>query len=229
MSDDAPQPRQEQVLEPVRDSGLRVYALLVVFVAVCVFVIFAVRQFMPTEAPTLTYNFFTFTQQEGFWYTQWQNGETPYTIGMRYSPTDVEAISVVGALDDAFNDEKEVYVVIDANATPCEKFKYLSLAAGDLGFALKGPLQRTAISACWSNASRQCNPAEPVNACADYPIVTCEDQNKSVILLVPEGDASILAQGRCLVLKGEGMEIIRAVDRFLYMWYGIMPSGPRSA
>jgi len=36
------------------------------------------------------------------------------------------------------------------------------------------------------------------------------------------GEASVTLKGNCIVVRGEGFELVKAVDRLLYQWYHIM-------
>ena len=58
--------------------------------------------------------------------------------------------------------------------------------------------------------------------CDEIPIVTCEEKDKSVILLMDVGTPEILLYENCVILKGYDMNLLKSIDRFLYQLYGIM-------
>jgi len=171
-------------------------------------------QAIPERQTKITYNNFEFTYLDQAWYFQWQNKDKIYNVPLRFNPQQVTSIPIHGnELSDEFNNRNEVYVTINPEANQTE-MTYLGLAKGELLFNLIGPLARKEIDACTKN----------VTDCIDRPIVTCDDQNKSVIFLVPKAPTSIGLLNNCIVLQGEGEELTKAVDALLYRWYNIIPT-----
>jgi hypothetical protein len=169
--------------------------------------------YKPPKPPVVAYNQFVFENYEGTWYTHWQSGKNLYNVAFRYNPYETEGVPIRGTeLNDSFNDRPDIYITFDPAANKTQ-LKYVALAVAELGLSIHGPLQRNVITACDKNVSE---------ACSDRPIVTCKNDNLSVIYLVGEGDTAVGVENSCVILRGDELNLIRAADRFLYQWYGIM-------
>ncbi|MBI4448760.1 hypothetical protein HY641_01900 [Candidatus Woesearchaeota archaeon] len=193
---------------PLRKNALvwAVVTLLVIFGAFYA----ATTIYKPTKYRTLTYNHFDFVHAGGLWNTQWQKGDIIYNLRLRYNPAQLENISISGYFDPAFN-RPNIYVTFDPREG---NFTTLSLAAAELSINMIQAIGATPIPACSYNDSTVCD---------GRPIITCGEANKSVIFLAGTGDGAVAARGECIVLYGEGFEVLKAVDRLLYAWYKIMP------
>ena len=191
-----------------KDHSFLVY--FIVFVLAVFIVFFAASKFFGGEKmETTEYNFFEFVKIDNIWYTEWQKDNKIYTVSMRHNPHEVEDLPIVGNLSSSFN-RQEVYVSFH----PTEgNFTVLSLAAGELSLNMFRALGVKPIAACLINNTE---------VCSDRPIVTCEDEGKSVITIIDKGDPGIALRGECIRLQGEGMDLLKSVDRLLYQWYGIM-------
>jgi len=118
-------------------------------------------------------------------------------------------VSITGSLNESFN-RPDVYITFDATQG---NFSTLALATTELSLNMVRALQVKPIAACTNNES---------DACVERPIVQCTDKNTSVILIKDEGEAKIWLKGDCIILFGKDLELLRAVDRLLYQWYGVM-------
>lgn len=169
------------------------------------------------ESPyeTMEYNNFEFQKVHGTWFFDWQKDNTVYTVGLRYHPTEVENVTIKGVLNKSFNLRKNIYITYDPEVSENTKnFTTLALAATELSTSVAKSIGYRPLSACTWNAS--------VCVDAGTPIVTCDTPNVSVIYLTDVGDSGIVLNKDCVTLRGEGMELLRSVDRLLYQWYGIM-------
>lgn len=183
--------------------------LLIGGFAIFMILVIKLAGFLPEQKPeTMEYNNFVFQKMGDFWYTQWQNGPYLYNVPLRNNPEQVESVPIIGELQDKFNDRQNIYVTIDPTV---EELKWVGLAKGELIWNLVGPLEKNVTDACTVNATE----------CEGLPVVTC-DTNKSVILLQEAPTTAVKAQGTCVILQGQEMELLKAVDRFLYQWYGII-------
>lgn len=183
----------------------------VVFVIAIFIVFFVSFKFFSGEEDyeTLDYNFFEFVKIDNIWYTEWQKDETVYTVSMRNHPSEVEHVPVEGSLDESFN-QPEVYVSFHPQKG---NFTVLSLAAGELSLSMFRALGVKPVAACMVADNE---------TCSEQPIASCADEDTPVIQLVNEGSAAVILEGDCIQLQGEGMDLLKSVDRLLYQWYGIM-------
>ncbi len=175
--------------------------------------IFAAKEFMPdSKNPTVTYNSFKFTKSENLWFTQVKLGDQPYNVPLHFNPYEVENIPMIGDIDERFQ-QSETYITHD----PGEKdLGYVALAAAEVSLNMATAFRVTPIAACAANITE---------ACATRPIITCENTNSSVIYLRDTGAGNITRielKGNCVMIEGHGPELVKAVDKFLYVWYRII-------
>lgn len=189
-------------------NGL-VWAIILLVVFLGSFYISA-KIWEPTPFKTVKYGPFEFVKAGGFWNTDWTKGGDVYHLRLRHNPKEVENVTIDGVFDPAFN-RPDIYITFN----PTEgNFTTLSLAAAELSINMVQALGAHPIAACIKNET---------DACSSRPIVNCGDANRSVIFLSDEGDARIAARGECLILKGADLQIMRSVDRLLFVWYKMMP------
>jgi hypothetical protein len=188
--------------------------LIILFIFVFLFIVFGISWIYPDQDdsyPTMEYNGFMFEKIGGLWHTKWQNNEQTYIVSLRYNPEEVEDVPVFGAITETFN-QHNVYISFDPTANLSE-FKYTALANSELSLSLVRAFLKKPIAACIKN--------ETV-ACENRPIVTCETSNKSVIIVAANGDPAVFMKDNCIILKGEGLDILKSTDKLLYTWYRIM-------
>lgn len=188
------------------------------FIIAIVILFFAASKFFSREPEyeTVTYNNWIFTNIEDMWWFEWQKGGNVYQVPLRFNPFDVEDVGVKGSLDSTkFNSGKNIYITFDLSNESSQNLPVLSLAAAELTQNIATAINRTPIAACVNNESY---------ACEERPIKSCTSTDEPVIFLMEkEGEkASITLSSSCITLAGESFELIKAVDRLLYQWYGIM-------
>ncbi len=166
----------------------------------------------PAPNPNLvTYKNYDFTRMEdGFWQFRWQSGTITYHIPLRYNPLQMENVTINGVLGDNFGEDG---VTITVDPSDGADQQYVALAAAEIGINLVKVFSADMKAACTENRT---------DSCAIRPIVKCGD-NSSVIYLREASGPSVTFEGRCITLSGEGLELVQAVDRLLFMFYGIMP------
>lgn len=201
----------EEIEEP-RGSLKPLIWTIIILIAISAFFLVGFRFFGDSSYPTIEYNGFEFYEIENMWYTQWQLEDKIFTLPLRHNPLEVEDVEIHGQLQKSFN-RKNVYITFDPRNSSETNFTILSLAAAELSLSMTKVMQVNAIASCAYDVP---------GVCQDRPIVTCEDKDKSVILISDVGTPEILLHGDCVILKGYNMDLLKSVDRFLYQWYGIM-------
>jgi hypothetical protein len=162
------------------------------------------------EKEGYVYNGYSFVSIDGLWWTEMIRGDTKLKVPLHFGPREVKNVSVFGSLSGEFNDGEEVFITLD----PKTQNKYYTLAISELSFNVVKGLKRKPIGSC----------TEESYSCQGRKIISCDNntENKPVIELVLDNQTSIELQGTCIKLKGQEYDIVRAVDRLLYQWYGIM-------
>lgn len=191
------------------NAFLIVLAILAL-IAVGIFVVS--KYYTPREPSRLVYNHFEFKKIQNVWYTQWQKDGQVYDIGLRFNPKEVETVPVSGRLNDTFR-RQPFYITFDPEQEE-EDYKFLALGVAEIGLNIVRGLGGQIESACTQNVT---------DACVDRPILTCENDDKAVIYLQLTEGPRVTLDGNCLILQGQELDLIKAVDRVLYHFYNIMP------
>ena len=212
---------EEEKLKEIKETArMRKIAIILVigFILLFILALVGVKYFIktePIEYPKVTYNNFEFTEIADTWYAQWQHENSLVSLAMRFNPYEVENVTVLGELNENFR-KKQIYVTFDPYSEQ-ESFKYLALAAAEMSQSLVKAFNKKIIPAC----TREHN-----ETCENVTIVTCEDTEKAVIQLVAAEPTQIKLENNCITLQGKEFEIIRSVDKLLYLWYKIMTLTP---
>jgi len=183
-------------------------ALAVLLLLAVVF--FATRKI--SNAPhyeTMAYNGFEFTKLGPLWYFQWQQGDKLYNVPLRYNPKEVLDVPLVGTYDERFQ-QQDIYITHDPAETG---LTYVALGTSELSISLANVMKANLIASCSANTTE---------ACWDRPIVTCDDKDKAVIYIRKSPETKIIFAGNCAVIEGDGVDLLRAVDKLLYMWYKVI-------
>lgn len=197
--------------------------MIVIIAAVALFVAisFVAYKYMhkePQSKPDLVYNFFEFKKIDDMWHTKWQRDGQLFDVSLRYNPLDVELVPVRGGLNETWL-KQPYYLTFDpdsnsSNSSNNTDFKYLALAFSELGLNWARGIGKEVVTACTKNVSE---------ACAGHPIVTCDDDDKPVFYLKVMKYPRVTLDGNCLIIEGKELDLIKATDRVLYHFYGIMP------
>lgn len=154
------------------------------------------------------YNGFSFVLFDGIWYSEIQYENKNFQIPLHYGPKELENIPIKGKLNQNF-DQDEVYLTFN----PLESDDYEGVALMELAQNIAMIIHREPLAACDRNETQ---------GCKNRPIITCEDKDKAVIYFLHEPGPEIELNGNCLILKGQEDDLVKAANRILYQWYGVM-------
>lgn len=200
--------------EPTPEAPLnqqsKIFAIIAVsaIFALILFILFGLKT-PPPQAPSIEYNYFNFTQNEGLWETIVELNGQPILATFRYNPEQVADVPLSGTKVAL---KQPIYLTFDPES-PQETYKYLALANTELALHLIRAFNTSVESACTKNVTE---------ACADRPIIDCTTKNASVIKLIPTPPAQITLQDNCVILSGQDLDLLKSVDRLLFKWYNIM-------
>lgn len=191
--------------------------ILYVSIAIVVLVIgiiFGVRYFYHPEPDIekYTYNGFEFRKLGDLWYVRVQpkGSGNLFKVPLHFGPRDVNNISVVGEIDSEKFNQRQIYVAFDPSDE--KDLKYVALSSAELTLSMAQALGAVPIAACSRNETE---------ACATRPIKDCSSQD-SVIYLKEADEPKVTLQGSCVLVEGKDRDLVRATDRLLLWWYGIM-------
>jgi len=172
----------------------------------------------PTENNYM-YNGYSFVYADGMWYTQVQRENKLWDIPLHFGPRDLENITLFGYINKTF-DEADMYITFDPTG---EELKFEALGSAELSLNMVKGLGVVPIASCDRNETDdKTKQIELDKACKGRPIVTCDDTDKAVVYLKQEEPAQIEMKGNCVVIQGKGWDLIRATDKFILIWYGII-------
>src|SRR3989344_1315536 len=161
------------------------------------------------EETGYVYNGYSFVKADGLWWTEIHIREMNLNIPLHFGPKEVEFVPMKGTMDPAFNIGENMYIAID----PTTADKYYTLATSELSFNIAKGINRIPVGSC----------TEENYICENRTIVSCENtQGKPVVELALAEETRIDISGTCIKVSGSGYGIVKAVDRLLYHWYGIM-------
>lgn len=181
-----------------------------VFIAIFAFILFGLKETPEERGDVVEYNYFTFTRSGPNWETQIERDNKVYLASFRYNPKDTEDVYITGNFTGF--EYVPLYITFDPDSEQ-DDFKYLALTSTELSLHLIRGLGYNVSAACTKNETQ---------ACTDRPIVRCGDEGKSVIYIVNKAPTQITLKDNCIVLSGEGLELVRAADRLIFQWYKIM-------
>jgi hypothetical protein len=163
-----------------------------------------------SEEEGYVYEGYSFVYVDGLWWTEVKPKSTLIKIPLHFGAKQVENISVQGTLDTkGFNNGKEVYIAVDPNIVN----KYYTLSLSELTFNIVKGVDRNIITSCTENAS----------ICENRTIVNCDStQGLPVIQLTVANETKVEYKGTCILISGDDYDLVRATDRVLLKWYGIM-------
>jgi len=193
--------------------GPKVLLVMIFSVLIILAVIIIVARYYVNKSPqyeTYFYNGFSFTKIGPLWYTSLQTGGNLYNVPLHFGPRDLQQISMHGTGGLEFLNATEVYITFDPTA---ENMSYTALAAAEISQSLVKYFGRTPIAACLSKEDK---------ACIDRPIINCTNTEKPVIFLDATGDPKVIVSRNCIIIRGSGENLVKAADRFLLGYYGIM-------
>lgn len=159
------------------------------------------------ENPSYTYGGFRFVKISGLWHTQWQQNDKLYNVHLRYGPRESEDIPYY-AESSSFDPTGTLYITFD----PGRDLKYVALASAELSLSLANTFNMTPIAACTNNET----------GCGTRPIITCDNTGDAVIYIQQAAQPSITTKENCLIIQGQGEDLVRAADKVLWIWYGII-------
>ena len=156
---------------------------------------------------------YSFVKSADLWFFQLKSpsGNNLYNIPLHFGPIELEDIKPNGKLSKQFENSTDIYITFDPLAP---QLQYTALAVGELDQSLINAFGKHPIAACSKNETA---------ACENRQIITCEDADKAPVIYFQNNETTAITyQDNCIIVQGDGIEQVRAVDRMLLQWYGVM-------
>lgn len=166
------------------------------------------------------YNDYSVVSYDGLWYTKVGAQGKTFTIPLHFSPKEVENIEFEGSIGDFVDylgkhplkgHRPAAYTTFDPTI---EAQNYTALANAEFVFNTIQTLGLALFPGCIKNET---------DGCRDVEIIQCNNTNATVIFLDQTGESGVKIDNNCVIMSGDGFDLVRSVDRFLYSLYGVMP------
>lgn len=205
-----PAPPVEDEKEP--NTTVLVWSLVIIGVIVAAILLFRSVYTPPEEVVKVDYNNYEFIRlPDEFWEFRWQKDDAVYHVPLRYNPTQLGNVTVTGYINNGFGRRRSVHIAVDP--TNRTDLQYLSLGTAELSLNLLKAFGVNIVASCTRNET---------SSCMERPVVDCDDKNISVIIVREAPGPTVDMRGDCIVVQGENMGLLQAVDRLLFTFYGIM-------
>lgn len=157
------------------------------------------------------YNGYSFINIDDLWQTDIKKFDRWLRVRLHFGPREVEEVVTEGELDAEFNEGNEVYMAID----PEFGNKYYTLALSEINLNVVQGIKRKPVAVCNKENETVCG--------AEREVLSCEDsKGKPVIELRWGGEPKITLDGTCILISGEEYGIVKAANRLIWQWYGLM-------
>lgn len=155
------------------------------------------------------YNGHSFVLSDGLWWSEVTRDGRTVKFPVHFGPREVESIPIVGGLSPQFENGTDVYITRD----PTIKDGYYNLAISELSFNIAEGIALRPVGACTQQ--------DPV--CENRTIVTCDTAaGRPVVEFALSNITQVTLRDTCILIQGQGYDIVKAVDRLLFNWYNII-------
>ncbi|MBN2421054.1 hypothetical protein JXB27_02130 [Candidatus Woesearchaeota archaeon] len=190
---------------------------LLVFLLVITIVFLAIgailKQQIAPKIQTEYSNGFEFKKVGGSWFTKMLSPlyGVEVNANFRYAPSEVRDIVVEG--------DVKKFVEREINKSfftfnPQDNLTYMAVVAADLAKYLKVLNGIDLEASCTKNVT---------SACEDRPIISCEtEKTEPVIYVKSDAVSKVSYVGNCLIVQGSGEGLLKAYNKLLFLWYGIL-------
>ncbi len=161
------------------------------------------------------YNGYSFVNVSNFWYTQIQspNDRILYSLNFRFGPRQLEDIPIEGRLNATLFDDSEEYFVTFDPLGFMGDFTYVTLAVNDFNQNMVKAFDKRPIAACDKNVTAECRAR---------PVINCSNTEQLVFYIQEAEIPRILLDDNCIIIEGKDFGLVRAVDKLVLKFYGIM-------
>lgn len=203
--------------EKAESRGLLFLLILVGGIALIFAAIFFIPKFIPVSTSQVTiesydYNGFYFYKSDDIWFTQGFQGNDNYKIALRYGPRELENVTVIGDIAKVRQDT-EIYITSSPDI-PDSEAKYTVLSIAEVATKLAAHFGVATLPAI----SKPTN----ISGFEGIPVVNCENRTKSVMSFQRGPEPKVIVFGNCTIIQGEEFDMVKAADRFMLGYYGMM-------
>ena len=201
-------------LPPEKEPASTVLLWVLGIIVLLIFGIFTIKYLYHPKEETITYNGFAFVHnKDGTWTTQYQINNYLLPLEMHYNP--LETLNITPHTTTSWNSTLNVeQLTISFDPRP-EDLSYVQVATTELAFKFK--VLGINISVGYTVNGTETDLPKPV--------ITCSTPNTTAIIVQETNtSAQIYLRDRCITITGNKEELIRASDRVIYTFFGIIPT-----
>ncbi len=159
------------------------------------------------DTSSYEYNSFFFTYKDEAWFSSVQTGNTIYDIAYKYGPRDLEDVKVLGDIE-RMKYAKYIYITLDIE----DGNRWTTFANAEVAINLAKHFNNEIRAACTTNHPD----------CEGVPVKNCNNTDEPVLYYRVAPGPLVEQKDNCIIIQGEGEDLVKAADRFMYMMYGIM-------
>ena len=208
-----------------KDEGLKVWQKIVIGV-VLLLIIGIVFYFMTHKdngdekpaADRFTYvTGFDFVKVNSYWVTRIQSGNLTYDIPLRYNPYEVENITAEGDFKKyAAAYRKYGYSYLTLDDWDEGGGGYLTMSVNEVSKIFAKVFGNKVIAACTT--------ANMTGSCETFNFTTkrCNSTKEPVVYIKLDNETKISGINNCIIIQGNGEDLMRATDKLFYIWFGVM-------
>ena len=200
--------------EETNKNSSRNIIIAVIVILGLIILFFSIRYLYhpETNEDNYMYNGFKFTKVSNLWFTEVQINNKLFRISMRYSPRELEHISVEPGTYEKIVSSKKIYFTVPGNLS-----SVAVLAITELGrivgtrYGILNIPSQSALTEASNNGTF---------------VKTCKDavNGTGVILFKTGNTTAVYSDKNCVIIQGkDDWEIVKAADRVTFGLLGIMP------
>ncbi len=158
------------------------------------------------------YNGFNFEFVDGQWMTEWQGRQYRYQLAFRYHPQELENISMTYGESITFNEARGSPPMLYLAFDPYEDNESLAYLAFE-----NAEISKTFVMFLDTNVTPVCTSIFEGVCPTENEVMTCDTvTDKAIVFLDASPGPSVSVNKNCVIIRGEGEDLIRAGERFLY-------------
>lgn len=207
-----------RIQKEAENRGLMFLFIIFGGIALIFGAIFFIPKFMPAgDNPDVTvesydYNGFYFSKTDGIWFTQGFQNNDNYKIALRYGPRELENVSVIGDISKT-RETTKIYITSNPDV-PDEFAKYTVLSIAEVATKLAAHFGVATLPAI----SKPTN----VSGFEGIDVVNCDNKTANVMLFQKGPGPKVIVYDNCIIIQGEEFDMVKAADRYMLGYYGIM-------
>jgi uncharacterized membrane protein len=195
------------------NTSFFIFVGFVVLIFLLIFMGFKIYSSPHAGVDSYTYNSFTFSKYDLFWWSKLTINSKPVYLQFRYGPRELENISITPGIEEIIKNKGAIYFTSSPNLSSKTSLAQIEVGRliGMTDYSLYQVPAQAGLTEQTGNMS--------------IPVITCANATNiiGVMLFTTGNQTAVYAEGDCIVVQGTNeQEIIRAAERLAYHLLKIM-------